>query len=299
MIVRNTTCAICGIESNSEFVYPANIDEKSFSTDVFSARRLPDRRHYQWVRCKSCGLLRSDPVYEIDLSKLYERSSFDYSSEVKGLEETYIRILQDALIPFPVNGSILEIGGGNGFFLEAALRHGFSEVCGVEPSIKAVESSAPIVRKHMITSIMKPNLVPDDHYDVVVLFHVLDHLPSPLETLRLCFKALKPGGQLVVAVHNESSVSSRLLKERSPIIDVEHTYLYSKNTGERVFAESGFRKIRSQSYKNNYSLSYLVHLLPISRKLRQAISDGPINRIFGKIRLRLPLGNIWILGEKP
>ena len=83
-----TICPICETSNNSEEVYPANIDADTFSTEVFSARRLPDRKHYQWVRCKSCTLLRSDPILEVDLEKLYVESTFDYSSELNGLKKT-------------------------------------------------------------------------------------------------------------------------------------------------------------------------------------------------------------------
>ena len=86
-----TKCPICETLNNSISVYPSNVDANSFSTEVFSARRLPDRRHYQWVRCNSCTLLRSDPVLDVDLEKLYVESTFDYSTEVDGLKKTYFK----------------------------------------------------------------------------------------------------------------------------------------------------------------------------------------------------------------
>ena len=66
-----TKCPICETLNNSVSVYPSNVDANSFSTEVFSARRLPDRRHYQWVRCNSCTLLRSDPVLDVDLEVVF------------------------------------------------------------------------------------------------------------------------------------------------------------------------------------------------------------------------------------
>ena len=76
----STKCAICGTPGNADVVYKASLDESTFSVEVFSARRLPDRRHYQWVRCRNCDLLRSDPILNVDLADLYEKSTFDYSS---------------------------------------------------------------------------------------------------------------------------------------------------------------------------------------------------------------------------
>ena len=50
----------------SEELYPAQLDPAAFTASVFSARRLPDRTHYRMVRCRRCGLVRSDPVLDAE-----------------------------------------------------------------------------------------------------------------------------------------------------------------------------------------------------------------------------------------
>jgi 2-polyprenyl-3-methyl-5-hydroxy-6-metoxy-1,4-benzoquinol methylase len=294
-----TKCAICGTLGNSEVVYSANLDESSFSVEVFSARRLPDRRRYQWVKCLRCDLLRSDPMLDVDLSELYEKSTFDYSSEVEGLKKAYVGITKKALNPKRPSGSILEVGGGNGFFLEAALDSGFDSVHAVEPSIEAVAASRPDIRSNTITDMMRPGLIPDHSHDVVAMFHVMDHLPDPLETVRACAQALRPGGTIVVAVHNFNSWSSKLLKEKSPIVDVEHTYLYSKKTVEALFKQAGLVNIKTGTYRNLYSLAYLIHLVPIPNRLKLALLKGRFATILQKVKVSVPLGNMWASGQKP
>ncbi len=294
-----TKCAICRTSGNSEEVYPANLDEKTFSVEVFSARRLPDRRHYQWVRCKTCELLRSDPTLSVDLADLYEKSTFDYSSEVSGLKRAYVSVTKKAIAPRKPSGSVLEVGGGNGFFLEAALDAGFTSAHAVEPSIEAVAASRADIKEKTIIDMMRPGLIPDNSHDVVAMFHVMDHLPDPLDTAKTCVAALKPGGTFVVAVHNFNSWSSRLLKEKSPIVDVEHTFLYTKKTASRLFATAGLVNVKAGSYRNLYSLAYLVHLIPLPSKLKVAILKSPLSRLLQRIKISVPLGNIWVSGEKP
>ncbi len=293
-----TSCPICEKTGNSKVVYDANIDQETFSIEVFSARRLPDRKHYQWVRCNTCSLLRSDPILDIDLERLYVESTFDYSSEVGGLKRTYIDITKKVSRGLKVD-SILEIGGGNGFFLEEALDNGFKKVCGVEPSTEAIAAARADVKPHMIASLMKSGIVADNTFDVGAMFHTLDHLPDPVTTLRDAFNALKPGGVFVVAVHNERSWSARLLGEKSPIIDVEHTHLYSKKTGRLVFEKAGFENVKAGAYWNHYSLAYILHLIPISRTFRRKILDSAIGTILSKIKVIVPLGNMWVSGQKP
>ena len=294
-----TICPICESFDNSILVYSPNINLQTFSAKVFSARRLPDRQHYQWVRCISCGLLRSDPISEINLKQLYEESSFEYSNEVDGLKKTYLKLVKKALNKKMPARSIFEVGSGNGFFLEAAKDYGFNKITGVEPSFAAISAAREDVKPHLIAKMMSASILPKGSFHVGAMFHTLDHLQDPIETLKHCLDALESGGTFVVAVHNERSWSARLLREKSPIIDVEHTYLYSLKTGIRIFEKAGFVEVRSGSYNNHYSLAYIFHLLPISKDFRKFILSSWVGDLLAKIKIVLPLGNMWIAGLKP
>ena len=294
-----TKCPICESLGNAVPVYPSNVDETSFSTEVFSARRLPDRRHYQWVRCKSCTLLRSDPVLDVDLEKLYVESTFDYSTEIDGLKKTYLKLVNKALKGKSFRKSIFEVGGGNGFFLEAAKDSHFAEVTGVEPSTEAINAARADIKPHMIASMMKDGVLKENSFEVGAMFHTLDHLSDPVTTLKDCLRALEPGGVFVVAIHNERSWSARLMGERSPIIDVEHTHLYTLKSGEALFRKIGFTDVRSGAYNNHYSLAYILHLIPISRTFRKRILESFMGSVLSKIKVVLPLGNMWVAGAKP
>ena len=294
-----TKCPICESLGNAVPVYPSNVDETSFSTEVFSARRLPDRRHYQWVRCKSCTLLRSDPVLDVDLEKLYAESTFDYSTEIDGLKKTYLKLVNKALKGKSFKKSIFEVGGGNGFFLEAAKDSHFAQVTGVEPSTEAINAARADIKPHMIASMMKDGVLKENSFEVGAMFHTLDHLSDPVTTLKDCLRALEPGGVFVVAIHNERSWSARLMGERSPIIDVEHTHLYTLKSGEALFRKIGFTDVRSGAYNNHYSLAYILHLIPISRTFRKRILESFMGSVLSKIKVVLPLGNMWVAGAKP
>ena len=294
-----TKCPICESLGNAVPVYPSNVDETSFSTEVFSARRLPDRRHYQWVRCKSCTLLRSDPVLDVDLEKLYVESTFDYSTEIDGLKKTYLKLVNKALKGKSFKKSIFEVGGGNGFFLEAAKDSHFAQVTGVEPSTEAINAARADINPHMIASMMKDGVLKENSFEVGAMFHTLDHLSDPVTTLKDCLRALEPGGVFVVAIHNERSWSARLMGERSPIIDVEHTHLYTLKSGEALFRKIGFTDVRSGAYNNHYSLAYILHLIPISRTFRKRILESFMGSVLSKIKVVLPLGNMWVAGAKP
>jgi SAM-dependent methyltransferase len=298
--LRNTRCAICGTEGNAAELYPANFDLQALNPAVFSARRLPDRVHYRLVKCKTCGLVRSDPIADRTLlAQLYHASAFTYTDEVADLKRTYGRYLARLDNFGARKDALLEIGCGNGFFLQQALAQGYRSVRGVEPSRAAVSQAAPEVRDSIRCDLMRPGLFAPGEFDVICLFQVFDHLPDPAALLDACFAALRPGGLVLCLNHNVAAVSARLLGERSPIVDIEHTYLYSPATMERLFTARGFRIRKAGSARNRYSLRYLVRLLPLPAGPKQAALGWLERHRIGRLRLCVPLGNLYLVAQRP
>ncbi len=295
-----TRCAICGTEANATERYPANYDSAAFSPETFSARRVPDRIHYRIVQCRGCGLVRSDPVADpAVVAGLYARSTFDYAQETRALQETYGRYLRSLGGNGAAHRSLLEIGCGNGFFLEEALRQGYRDVWGVEPSRHAVSRAAEEIRPKIVCDVLRPGLFPDERFDVIVMFQVLDHLSSPDSILLLSWRMLKPGGAILALNHNVEAWSARLLGERSPIIDIEHTFLYSPRTLRRLFEKCGFAVQRAGSVRNKYSIAYLAQLVPMPRSLKNRLLSGLDRNRVGRMRVSLPLGNLYLIARKP
>ena len=295
-----TRCAVCGTEGNSTELYPANFDLRAFNAIVFSARRSPDGIHYRMVKCNTCGLVRSDPLADPQvLKQLYARSHFDYSDEVPNLKLTYSHYLRNLADYGVKKAALLEIGCGNGFFLEEALAEGYASVRGVEPSTAAVARANPEVRPYIVCDTMRSGLFAPEQFDVICMFQVLDHIPDPGGLLEECFRTLKPGGLVLCINHDIEALSARLLKDRSPIIDIEHTYLYSPTTMARLFEGRGFQVKRVGSVSNTYTLYYLARLAPfpvlLQRTILALLKSSPI----GRIRLKVALGNLYTVSRKP
>jgi SAM-dependent methyltransferase len=298
--LRNTHCAICGTEGHASELYPANFDLQALNPAVFSARRLPDRVHYRLMKCKTCGLVRSDPIADPALlAQLYHESTFTYTDEVADLKRTYGRYLAKLDEYGARKDTLLEIGCGNGFFLQQALAQGYRSVRGVEPSRAAVSQAAPEVRDAIVCDLMRPGLFAPGAFDVICLFQVFDHVPDPGTLLDACFAALRPGGLVLSINHNITAVSARLLGERSPIVDIEHTYLYSPATMARIFGAHGFGIRGAGSVRNQYALRYLVRLLPLPAGPKRAALDWLQRHALGGVRLWVPLGNLYLVAQKP
>ncbi|MBO9534568.1 MAG: class I SAM-dependent methyltransferase [Solirubrobacteraceae bacterium] len=297
-----TRCAICGTTGNATERWPATLTPEAFSVATFSARRLPDRVHYRMVTCDACGLVRSDPVMDSErLDGLYEQSTFDYGDELPSLERTYgeaIGLIEERLGDLPKSG-IADVGCGNGFVLDQALARGWSEVWGVEPSSDAIGHASPEVGPRIKQAMMTPGLFEPGSLSGITLFQVLDHLPDPLEPLAACREALRPGGVVLAWNHNVRAVSARLLGDRSPIVDVEHTYLYSPDTMRKLFEKAGFVDVKVRPVRNRYSVSYLTHLVPIPRTAKEALLPPLRRSRIGRRELRVPLGNLCLTAINP
>jgi SAM-dependent methyltransferase len=298
--LKETRCAICGSADNAETVYAANLGPEAFTPTVFSARRAPDRIHYRIVRCLECGLLRSDPVASVEIvSDLYSRSEFHYAEESKNLADTYGRYLDELERYGRGKAALLEIGCGNGFFLEEARRHGYGVVRGVEPSADAVAQAPPDLREAIVVDVMRPGLFDEQSFDAICLFQVVDHLPDPAGVLKECWRLLRPGGLFLCLNHDVEAMSARLLGERSPIVDVEHTYLFSKSSISRLLETLGFRVLACGPVRNTYSLRYLSHLLPLPRRAKTPLLTALDVTRLGRVRLSVRLGNLYAIAQRP
>jgi len=296
-----TPCALCGSFDDYTVLYEKNFDEADLTARVFSARRMPDRVHYRIVRCRKDNLVRSNPVVdEATLAALYADSAFTYADETANLTATYLRVLGPALASLPLEANILEIGCGSGFLLERLFGRGYKNVYGVEPSRDAAGKACEAVRGAIVTGVVRPGMFAEKRFQLICFFQTFDHVRDPNGFLDICAAMLAPGGAIVVFNHDVESASARILKEKSPIIDIAHTYLYSKDTMRQMFMKHDLRPVRVFSPANTVSLKHLLWLLPVPGRLKTGIlqSRSGFVRSFLRWRVRLRLGNVCLIAKK-
>ena len=297
--LQATRCAICGTQGNATEMYASTLTSHAFDARTFSARRQPDRVHYRMVRCNTCGLVRSDPAADpASVAGLYASSSFDYASEVANLKRTYGRYLARLDRHGAGRDGLLEVGCGNGFFLEEAVRQGYKNVRGIEPSHHAIQAAPESVRALISEDVLRPGTLASDWFDVVCLFQVFDHLPDPGEALDELHRGLRTGGLALFLNHDEGAASAKVLGERSPIVDVEHYYLYSQETLGKLVARHGFTVVESGSVWNQYRLTYFARLVPAPGGAKDAAARFLDWSRLGRLEPSLPLGNQYLVARK-
>jgi len=294
-----TLCAICRCDKYDQQLYPANFEPEDINFETFSARRLPDRIHYKIVQCQNCGLIRSNPILSSeDLARLYQGSFFTYAQESRYAAETYFRYAEPFLKDYAKSQiRVLEIGCGNGAFLRKLKHSGIMHVYGIEPSQEAA-SFDPDLKAHITRGMLAPGIFPDEFFDLICVFQVFDHVAEPEIFLNTVRRYLKTGGKVIFIQHDAGSWSAKLFKERSPIVDIEHPFLYSKKTIRKIFELQQFKIIKIFQVSNRYPLSYWLKLFPLPRLFKNFILSRMEKSIIEKLPVTLSLGNMGIVAEK-
>lgn len=291
-------CAICGNSQNLQVLYKENLNYKKINKKTFSARRLPDRIHYEIAKCNKCGLVFSRRIFsDKKIVALYKGSDMYYSRESEYLGKTYFNYLATK-VGNSKKLKVLDIGAGNGFFLERLVEEGISDVWGVEPGKPMIKKAKPYLKGRIIPDILKPGIFPKNSFDIICCFHTLDHIVDPNAFLKTVYQILKPGGKIFFVVHNAQGLSVKFFGERSPIFDVEHIYLFSPRTLKKIFTQNGFKRANVFSHYNTYPLSYWMHLVPLGKNQKKLLVSFLKKTKLGNLPIKINPGNIGIVAQK-
>ena len=286
-------CPVCGSRDEAR-VLPASFDASRLGTLSFASRKPPELMHWRLVTCAGCGLVYASPAPAEDvLLRAYREAGFDAPGESRYAADTYSGIVARVLPVLPDRAGALDIGAGDGAFLERLLELGFSGVAGLEPSEAAREGAPGKVHALIRDEPFASGLFAEGSFSLVTCLQTIEHVPEPLALCREVHRLLKPGGALVVVCHDRRAWSARLLGRRSPIYDVEHLQLFDRRTVRSLFERSGFERIAVHTVVNRYPLRYWLRLARVPERFVRML--GPL----AATALSAPVGNVWAVGYRP
>jgi SAM-dependent methyltransferase len=293
------SCPLCGSTDQSHVVADSNIDLAKLDQFGFASRKKPEYMHPRLIECPSCSLLYGSPVLSTEtLAGAYRDAAFDSGNEAQYASKTYAREIRKIMRRLPdLNGS-LDIGTGDGAFLERLLGLGFQDVTGVEPSQAPYDAARPEIRSRIRLGLFRSEDYPRASFSLVTCFQTMEHLWDPLGIARALLPLLKPGGGFVIVVHNRYALSARVLGFKSPIFDVEHLQLFSPKTASSLLERAGYQHVKVASLWNRYPLSYWIRLLPLPDRMKGALMSVAYTSGIGKMLVSLPAGNLICMGFK-
>jgi SAM-dependent methyltransferase len=292
-------CPVCGSDSRYRVFAEAAFDASRWDRFAFSSRKTPEYMHYRLLECEGCDVLYANPLPTREsLDAAYREAAFDSSEEARHASDVYAELLPAILANLSRREAALDIGTGDGAFLEHLLRCGFARVVGVEPSLAPVGAARPSVRDLIRQGAFNPSDFPRESFSLITCFQTLEHVYDPLALCQGTFDLLHPGGAVLLVCHDRRALSARVMGTRSPIYDIEHLQLFSRKSLSYALRRAGYGEVTTQSVVNRYPLSYWAKLFPLPARAKAVALGALAQSGLGRLPLRIAAGNFAAIGYK-
>ncbi|WP_114777674.1 class I SAM-dependent methyltransferase [Botryobacter ruber] len=225
---RLENCPICGKQEFKNFLV---VTDNAVSKESFVI-----------VECENCSFKFTNPrPDEASIGAYYESDDYISHSNIKtGIINRAYHMVRSITTRQKVDlinryshgkGSLLDYGCGTGIFLTAAKKDGW-EIRGVEPNAKAraiaSEQTGEIIAKSL-------DEIEGEKFEVITLWHVLEHIHRLNETLEQILSLLQEDGTLIIAVPNADSHDAQQYREDWAAYDVpRHLYHFTQPTMKRL-----------------------------------------------------------------
>ena len=232
-------CPVCGSE-----IFDPFISGKDFFLTGES---------FQILKCRNCGFRFTNPRPEAgELGKYYESSEYiSHSDNRQGLFATAYQQVRKytlgqkyALIKkFHSNGEILDIGCATGQFLNYLSKHGW-KTTGIVPDEKTRERAISefglqVFPEEQLYVLRKSS------FDVITMWHVLEHVSGLNDRLDQIRNLLKPGGTFIVAVPNSNSYDAKKYGIHWAGYDLpRHLYHFTMEDIKTLIEKYGFKIVK-------------------------------------------------------
>jgi SAM-dependent methyltransferase len=292
-------CPICGSGDQNKVFAEAAFDEGSLDSFAFASRKTPEYMHYRLLECGRCDTLYASPLPTREsLEKAYRDASFDSSQEANYASIVYGGFLPGIMAKLGRREAALDIGTGDGAFLEQLLAHGFPRVMGVEPSAAPVQAAKPAIRPLIRQSPFQADDFEKGSLSLVTCFQTMEHVYDPLALCKSAHGLLHDGGALFLVCHDRRALSARILGKKSPIFDIEHLQLFSPRSLRYTLEQAGYTDIEVHPVVNRYPLHYWLKLLPLPTLLKSRMLARLNESRVGELPIKIAAGNFAAVGFK-
>ena len=208
---------------------------------------------FEIVRCKKCSFLFTNPRPDRnEIGKYYESQNYiSHHSSGNDLMSIVYRLVRKwnikkkfIIISTLSNGkNLLDIGCGSGELLQYFNSHGWNTM-GIEPNNTARKIA---VEQNNVNAFPEGQLeeMPDASFDVISLWHVLEHISDLHKRMAEIRRLIKPGGTIFIAVPNASSYDAKYYNSFWAAFDVpRHLYHFTRETISLLVSNYQFEMIK-------------------------------------------------------
>jgi 2-polyprenyl-3-methyl-5-hydroxy-6-metoxy-1,4-benzoquinol methylase len=224
-------CSICASTENT-VLYPAGVAQA-----------------HQVVRCNTCELMFASPRLATVTNADQWQSAQQAEEIVKPIrldkEQLQIRDHRTTRAylkqHYPARGKLVEVGSSCGFLLKALRDEDGWDVCGIEPDKRLADYAVQVNGVPTINALCEDAGVPDGSVDVIIMLHVIEHVPDPVGLLKELNRMLKPGGLVVLETPTYDTLPFKLLGRRERSLSCDgHILFYTAETLRKTYELAGF-----------------------------------------------------------
>lgn len=209
---------------------------------------LGDTGGYRAKQCSKCAhtFVANMPTADT-LAEVYATYGYD-EEDITSVPPFIFDILGGVVGTFEryrsKDARFLDVGFGTGAFLRVARDHGW-RTYGIEASRAAVEQG----NRHKLGELLHGDFLtvdwPDEHFDVIVMSELVEHLVEPEPFLRQAARLLRRGGVLYLTTPHGRGISGRVLGASWSVLrPPEHLHLYSIASMQEVLRRCGFGRAK-------------------------------------------------------
>jgi SAM-dependent methyltransferase len=243
------------------------------------------------MKCADCSLqfVKEQLTLE-ELAPYYEREDisddFVYTdpANLPNLNYYFYK-LRDLINGHVPPGRLLDVGCSSGLFLDVMdgwERHGIEMMPGYAEKAIAKYGS------NIFCGTLEAYPCDEGYFDVITLQDVFDHVLDPLHTLRTCRRLLKPGGLIVIKVHNISCMYARLSGPKfSALLPPFHMSYFSKKSLRVALSKTGY------TMQYHRYIGHMLSLKTIAYRLSHCGRPGIFGSLYRVLR-QSSLGNVAV-----
>jgi 2-polyprenyl-3-methyl-5-hydroxy-6-metoxy-1,4-benzoquinol methylase len=277
----------------------AHFDPDQLDEFAFASRKVPEYMHYRLNECRRCDSLYANPLPTREsLQQAYVAAAFDSGEEARYASLSYAEFLPEIVPQLSSLQAALDIGTGDGAFLEQLLPFGFRQLVGVEPSAAPVAQAKPMIRPLIRQQPFVASDFARESFSLITCFQTLEHIDDPQGLCEQAYELLHDGGALFVVSHNRRALSAKLLGRKSPIFDIEHLQLFSPRSLRYALERAGFDEVQLHPVLNRYPLHYWLKLLPLPPLLKSRALRRLRGSKLGKLPVKIAAGNFAAVAFK-
>jgi len=232
---------------------------------------------FSLVQCKDCGFVFTNPIPKLsELSKYYDSpdylshtaNSFSFTAEIyKLFRNANIRKKFKLVQSYAKGKNILDIGCGTGELLHYFNEQGW-DTLGVEPNSSARDFANKTYQLQVLEE-SEINTITESSFDVISMWHVLEHVPDLNSRMKQLKQILKKDGLLIIALPNLDSPDAKKYGAHWAGLDVpRHLYHFTESSFKTLLGKHNMQLVEAVPmkfdafYVSLLSEKYRKHKLP-------------------------------------